>query len=61
LPHAASLADELKQSFDVDPFLEEGSGGVFLVELDGTVIFDKSQAGRFPEEGEIPPLCTSAS
>ncbi|MCH2112775.1 MAG: Rdx family protein [Planctomycetes bacterium] len=54
------MADELKQSFDVDPFLEEGSGGVFLVELDGTVIFDKSQAGRFPEEGEIPPLCTSA-
>ena len=30
-----------------------GSGGVFDVVLDGTRIFSKDEAGRFPETDEI--------
>jgi len=30
-----------------------GSGGIFDVEVDGTVVFAKEEAGRFPEEGEV--------
>lgn len=56
LPKAASLAEELKESFDVEATLIEGSGGVFTVVVDGKLIYSKKETGRFPEEGEIPEL-----
>jgi selenoprotein W-related protein len=33
-----------------------GKGGIFVVTVDGEVIFDKKQTGRFPDEGEITQL-----
>ena len=35
-------------------FLTPGSGGVFTVLVDGTEVFNKKQAGRFPNYGEVP-------
>jgi len=37
----------------VDATLIEGSGGIFLVTVDGAVIYSKKEMGRFPEEGEV--------
>jgi predicted Rdx family selenoprotein len=37
--------------------LRTGTHGVFRVELDGEVVFDRKQAGgRFPKPGEVPNL-----
>jgi selenoprotein W-related protein len=47
------LADELKQSLGVDSKLIAGSGGVFEVTADGSPVFSKKEAGRFPEPGEV--------
>jgi selenoprotein W-related protein len=47
------LAAELKQQLGVTATLTPGSGGVFDVTVDGTVIFSKKSLGRFPEEGEV--------
>jgi predicted Rdx family selenoprotein len=33
--------------------LIDGAGGIFDVVADGTLIFSKFAAGRFPEESEI--------
>lgn len=30
-----------------------GSGGIFEVELNGSLIFSKEETGRFPQENEI--------
>ncbi len=56
MPRATSLAAELKQEFGVDAELVKGSGGTFLVEVDGEVVWDKlgTDADAFPEAGEIP-------
>ncbi|MBC8328145.1 MAG: Rdx family protein [Planctomycetes bacterium] len=54
MPHATSLAAELKESFHVDPVLIEGSGGDFEVKVDGEVVWDKLRLEpRFPDRGEI--------
>ena len=57
---AAGLAAELEQAFGVRPRLVEGSGGVYQVRLDGRVIFDKRDAGRFPVLGEVSELIREA-
>lgn len=36
-----------------DIVLVPGSGGVFIVECNGTRIFSKKDEGRFPEYGEV--------
>lgn len=36
--------------------LRTGMHGVFRVELDGEVVFDKEDAGRFPNRGEMAKL-----
>lgn len=56
LPSAASLAAELKESFDVEATLIEGGGGVFTVEVDGKLIYSKKETGRFPDKGEVTKL-----
>ena len=47
------MADELRNAFDVEPVLTPGSGGVFIVTVDGKVVYDKAATGRFPEPGEV--------
>jgi predicted Rdx family selenoprotein len=36
--------------------LRTGVHGVFRVELDGQVVFDRKKSGRFPKPGEVPDL-----
>jgi selT/selW/selH-like putative selenoprotein len=33
--------------------LVKGSGGVFEVVVDGTLVFSKHEGGRFPDPGEV--------
>jgi selenoprotein W-related protein len=49
----------LKKKFGADSSLIESSGGVFEVEMDGTLIFSKKKLGRFPLQGEIEKLVQS--
>ncbi|MBL4848470.1 MAG: Rdx family protein [Planctomycetes bacterium] len=44
----------------VEPELIEGSKGIFDVEVDGTLLFSKGQAGRFPQYQEVPTAITMA-
>ena len=55
LPEASRLEEELKGNFsDINIKLNEGSGGIFKVIIDDTVIFDKLDVEhRFPNDGEI--------
>jgi len=43
----------LRQAFGAETKLIKGSGGVFDVVVDGSKIFSKHEAGRFPEPGEV--------
>ncbi len=52
-PQAASLADELKDAFGVKAELVPGHSGIFDVIVDDNLVFSNSQAGRFPEPGEV--------
>jgi hypothetical protein len=47
------LAASIKQSFGITAEIVPGSKGIFLVEADGKKLFDKYDAGRFPDEGEV--------
>jgi len=50
---AASLADELREAFDVEATLIPGSNGIFDVIVGGRLTFSKFNTGRFPDPGEI--------
>lgn len=59
LLRAAWLAQELLTTFEQDltsVALKPGSGGVFLVTLNGVLLFSRKEAGRFPEAKEIKQL-----
>lgn len=59
LLRAAWLAQELLTTFDADlgeVALVPGTGGVFDVRLEGTLIFSRQAAGRFPESKELKQL-----
>jgi len=43
----------LKRELGIDAELRVGGRGVFDVSVDGTVIFSKHAAGRFPDEAEL--------
>jgi selenoprotein W-related protein len=43
----------LKRELGIDADLFVGSRGVFDVSVDGTLIFSKHSAGRFPDEAEL--------
>jgi selenoprotein W-related protein len=47
------LAGVIEKKYKIKPVLIEGSGGVFEVTLDDTLIFSKKKEGRFPENDEI--------
>lgn len=56
---AGWLAQELLFTFESDVgevALKPGQGGVFVVRLDGAVIFDRKDARRFPESKELKQL-----
>ncbi len=56
LLRAAWLAQELLTTFEEElgeVALIPGSGGTFVVRLDGEVLFDRGTAGRFPEAKEL--------
>lgn len=59
LLRAAWLAQELLTTFEADlkaVSLCPGTGGIFEVRLDGAVIFNRKQIGRFPESKELKQL-----
>lgn len=48
------MAAEITGTFpDAEVKLIPGSGGIFEVAVDGTLVFSKKQAGRHVEPGEI--------
>ena len=53
---AAWLAQELLVTFETDieqVALVPNTGGIFQLSLNGSVIFDRKTAGRFPETKEV--------
>jgi selT/selW/selH-like putative selenoprotein len=36
-----------------------GSGGIFDVTVDGTLVYSKDQTGRFPDPGEVSKRVTA--
>ena len=56
---AGWLAQELLMTFGAllgEVALVPGEGGVFVVRLDGEVLFDRRVTGRFPESKELKQL-----
>lgn len=56
---AAWLAQELLTTFAEEigeVALQPGTGGVFEIWVDGTLIFSRGEAGRFPEAKEVKQL-----
>jgi selenoprotein W-related protein len=48
------LRDEIEDAFDAaEVELIEGSGGVFEVIVDGTLVYSKKETGRHAEPGEV--------
>lgn len=45
---------------DIDITLIAGSGGVYEITVDGTLLFSKKKLGRFPDEGEVLRLIDSS-
>jgi len=43
----------LKKDLGLDSEIVRGSGGIFVVSVDGRSIFSKHDQGRFPTEAEI--------
>ena len=59
LLRAAWMAQELLTTFERDlgeVALLPGAGGVFVVRLDGEVVYDRRDTGRFPESKELKQL-----
>jgi selT/selW/selH-like putative selenoprotein len=57
LPQATSLVEEIRLSFPEEKFefeLRKGEGGIFKIEVDEKVLFNKKNAGRWPVYREIP-------
>ena len=56
MPKAVGLTEELLNEFknDINKLeLVPGTGGIFVVSLNGEIIFSNKDLGRFPYEGEI--------
>jgi len=47
------LGDQLQSEFGAEVELIAGSGGVYIVAVDGQEIYSKAKSGRFPEPEEI--------
>ena len=46
---AAKIKDELGE----EPFIIEGAGGIFDVNVDGKLIYSKHETGEFPDEDAL--------
>lgn len=60
---AAWLAQELLTTFAEEigeVALQPGTGGILEIRLDGTLLFSRKQAGRFPEAKEVKQLVRDA-
>ena len=61
-PRALSLRESLEKKFGAEVSMEEGSGGVFEVNMYNEYrdakhkLFSKKESGRFPEVNEIEDL-----
>lgn len=56
LLRAAWLAQELLSTFETElgeVALIPGSGGIFEIRVDGTLLWSRREAGRFPEAKEL--------
>ena len=53
LNQALSLRESIQSKFGVKAELIKGTGGVFEVRLNNSLIFSKKDLGRFPNENEI--------
>ena len=53
LNQALSLRESIEKQFGVKAELIKGSGGVFEVSLNNSLIFSKKELGRFPNENEV--------
>ena len=54
ISEASELEAAIREATTIeDIFLQEGSGGVFDVTVDGTKIYSKDKTGRFPTNAEI--------
>ena len=58
-PKAFSLKESIQRQFGVEAELIEGSGGVFEVTLNNSIIFSKKKLGRFPHDNEIEDILDS--
>ena len=56
LNQALSLRESIQSKFGVNAELIKGTGGVFEVTLNNSLIFSKKELGRFPNENEIEDL-----
>ena len=43
----------IKSTYGLTAELKEGVGGIFLVDIDGTRVYDNQVTYRFPEDAEI--------
>jgi selenoprotein W-related protein len=50
------LRESIQSKFGVNAELIKGTGGVFEVTLNNSLIFSKKELGRFPNENEIEDL-----
>ena len=53
LNQALSLRDSIEKQFGAKAELIKGTGGVFEVSLNNSLIFSKKELGRFPNEKEV--------
>ncbi len=50
------MRDSIESKFGIKAELIKGTGGVFEVSLNNSLIFSKKDLGRFPNENEIEDL-----
>ena len=50
------MRESIQSKFGVNAELIKGTGGVFEVSLNNSLIFSKKELDRFPEENEIEDL-----
>jgi predicted Rdx family selenoprotein len=51
----ARILEEWEESIDSVEVVT-GSGGIFDVQLDGELVFEKSMLGRYPDPDDVLPL-----
>ena len=56
LDKALSLRESIEKQYGVTAELIQGTGGVFEVSFNNSLLFSKKQLGRFPIENEIEDL-----